>query len=329
HKVSICPAVRKLDEECTMLLQTLTMKQLEVVQEMINEHFNDGLNANQVPEALKLTLELVEVIIKKESKAKEIVHMPSYKEEEKLDKVETKIKKIHTPYLKSTAHEITFNYSLLCPVRTQKNEPKRKIPVSFEDFKSIDYQLANNNPICCNRNKVGIKVNNYKALIHAELDEEPCHKKIVSGQNNSYLNEPEMYLMNTKPNNNDDDNETWYPCNNKIPEEWLGSINHKELTKAELKAMKSLDKSDEPDNYKEADEKIKFTNDTKKNSKYLAFTGYQKSTRESLMERILNFSQNDTKIKKDHHPIIIPMYTTLRKRQSSVLIQIQRKSSDE
>ncbi|CAG8757243.1 4019_t:CDS:2, partial [Dentiscutata heterogama] len=100
------------------------------------------------------------------------------------------------------------------------------------------------------------------------------HKTSVYYQEVSEVKQTDKpYTLDVKSDNNvndDDDNETWYPCNDKIPEEWLGSNDHKELTKAELKVMKSLDKSDEPDNYKEADKKIEYTDDTKKNSKYSA-----------------------------------------------------------
>ncbi|CAG8530544.1 4422_t:CDS:2 [Dentiscutata heterogama] len=138
------------------------MEQLEVVQEIINKHFSNSLNANQVLKALKLILELVEVMIKKESKAEKIIQLSLYKspnrridtskvyfvkskykeacfnsnnlevydinkKKEKLDKAETRVKKIHTSYLKLAAYKITFNYSLLGPIQTQKNQPKRKI----------------------------------------------------------------------------------------------------------------------------------------------------------------------------------------------------------
>ncbi|CAG8624420.1 15837_t:CDS:2, partial [Dentiscutata heterogama] len=203
--------------------------------------------------------------------------------EEKIIKIKNQEKKNHL----STDHEIAVNYDLLVPVRNQKKNESRKYsnkdlvikntPWEAEAKRNkhkessyyqkpskiegpINHQPTNNNLGHYNRNRVKIETNDHKTSVYyQEVSEVKQTDK--------------PYTLDVKSDNNvndDDNNETWYPCNDKIPEEWLGSNDHKELTKAELKVMESLDKSDEPDNYKEADEKIEYADDTEKNSKYSA-----------------------------------------------------------
>ncbi|CAG8722083.1 23767_t:CDS:2, partial [Dentiscutata erythropus] len=141
--------VKRFDEKCTIILRTLTSAQIEAVQEMINENFSDGLNAEQVPKALKLTLELVEDMMKDKSEAEEID------------------KEILEQPIKSTEQPTA-------------------------DMKNIQSTKANEEA--------------------SKLDNKPNYIKGALSLINCYIEEPGNV-------NNDDGNETWYFCNNEIPEE--------------------------------------------------------------------------------------------------------------
>ncbi|CAG8727898.1 26433_t:CDS:2, partial [Dentiscutata erythropus] len=70
----------------------------------------------------------------------------------------------------------------------------------------------------------GIKEDKYKKKINetsSELNERSDYYTIASNINNSYPKEP--------GNANTDNKETWYPCNDTIPEDWLGSNNDENL----------------------------------------------------------------------------------------------------
>ncbi|CAG8637228.1 25480_t:CDS:2 [Dentiscutata erythropus] len=81
-----------------------------------------------------------------------------------------------------------------------------------------------------------------------ELDEEPSYEKIAPALNGGYIDESE--IANEADNNEND--KTWYLCNDIIPKEWLGSNNYKELIKVKLEAMECLKKEIESNNNQKA-----------------------------------------------------------------------------
>ncbi|CAG8620165.1 18510_t:CDS:2, partial [Racocetra fulgida] len=63
---------QRMNEKCTMILRTLSSEHLELVQEMINKSFNLLLDAKRIPEALELTIEFIDKILKNNNIKKEI-----------------------------------------------------------------------------------------------------------------------------------------------------------------------------------------------------------------------------------------------------------------
>ncbi|CAG8721364.1 20068_t:CDS:1, partial [Racocetra fulgida] len=57
---------------------TLLLKQLESVQEIVNENFNGPLDAEQISKTLKLTMEFVEKMLKNDNKKEEITYLLPY-----------------------------------------------------------------------------------------------------------------------------------------------------------------------------------------------------------------------------------------------------------
>ncbi|RIB14343.1 hypothetical protein C2G38_2040284 [Gigaspora rosea] len=80
HHILECPEVKLLDEKCTMLMRSLTLEQMEEVQEIINKNFSRPPNDEQLPKVLEFVLEVVENIIRNdnEEKEKEIEYIPSF-----------------------------------------------------------------------------------------------------------------------------------------------------------------------------------------------------------------------------------------------------------
>ncbi|RIB07275.1 hypothetical protein C2G38_2274797 [Gigaspora rosea] len=80
HPILKCSEVKSLYEKCTMFIRTLTLEQIEEVQEIIFENFLRGINNEQLSEALEFTLEVVENIIRNdiEEKEKEIEYLPLF-----------------------------------------------------------------------------------------------------------------------------------------------------------------------------------------------------------------------------------------------------------
>ncbi|CAG8730475.1 16364_t:CDS:2, partial [Gigaspora rosea] len=52
-----CSEVKLLNKKCTMLIRTLTLEQIEEIQEIINKNFSRAINDKQLPEALEFILE--------------------------------------------------------------------------------------------------------------------------------------------------------------------------------------------------------------------------------------------------------------------------------
>ncbi|RIB00077.1 hypothetical protein C2G38_2235747 [Gigaspora rosea] len=80
HLILECPDVKRLGQKCNTLLKTLTKKQLEEFNEIIDENLCDPVNDKQIPKVLEFTLKLIENIIKVDNDkgTGKIVHLPSY-----------------------------------------------------------------------------------------------------------------------------------------------------------------------------------------------------------------------------------------------------------
>ncbi|RIB11397.1 hypothetical protein C2G38_2042722 [Gigaspora rosea] len=80
HPILECPDVKRLGQKCNTLLKTLTRKQLEEFNEIINESLCDPVNDKQIPKVLEFTLKLIENIIKVDNNKEtgKIVHLPPY-----------------------------------------------------------------------------------------------------------------------------------------------------------------------------------------------------------------------------------------------------------
>ncbi|KAF0507098.1 hypothetical protein F8M41_019058 [Gigaspora margarita] len=132
--------------------------------------------------------------------------------------------------MKETTEKIAFDYDLMGPVQNQKKNAPRKYGNKNLVIKNTSQKVE--------VRRIDAKEDKYKKEINeasSELNVNPIALNVV----NSYLEEP-------KNSDNNDDDETWYPCNKEIPEDWLDSSNCKKLTttiiEVELEAMEKLDK---------------------------------------------------------------------------------------
>ncbi|CAG8844407.1 42819_t:CDS:2, partial [Gigaspora margarita] len=145
--------------------------------------------------------------------------------------------------MKETTEKIAFDYDLLGPVQNQKKNAPRKYGNKNLVIKNTSQKVErpkDSRPTNNDLKGIDAKEDKYKKEINeasSELNVNPIALNVV----NSYLGEP-------KNSDNNDDDETWYPCNEEIPEDWLDSSNCKKLTttivEVELEAMEKLDKVD-------------------------------------------------------------------------------------
>ncbi|CAG8854221.1 33185_t:CDS:2, partial [Gigaspora margarita] len=219
-----------------------------------------------------------------EKKVEEIVPLPSYNKNRnaRVQPVKSRYKK--EPFntnnrevycMKKTTEKIAFDYDLLGPVQNQKkNAPRKygnknlaikntsqKVQVRREKLKaSTIYQTLSkiegpdriskekmtsiglilrdpeirptNNDLKEKRTRIDAKEDKYKK----EINEQVLTLNVV----NSYLGE-------LKNSDNNDDNETWYPCNEEIPKDWLDPNDCEKLpttfVEVELGAIEKLDEA--------------------------------------------------------------------------------------
>ncbi|KAF0402746.1 hypothetical protein F8M41_009376 [Gigaspora margarita] len=112
-----------------------------------------------------------------------------------------------------------------------------------------DPRPTNNDSKCYNRNRIeketriNAKEDKYKKEINrasSELNVKPNYDTIALNVVNSYLEEP-------KNSNNDNDDETWFPCNEEISEDWLDPNDCEKLittsVEVELETIEKVDKA--------------------------------------------------------------------------------------
>ncbi|CAG8570096.1 9732_t:CDS:2, partial [Dentiscutata erythropus] len=102
------------------------------------------------------------------------------------------------------------------------------------------------------QNGRGVKKETDSSIVEEEANKIKSDETVA--ENDEYKVREKALMDYRKPlkiNNIDDDDETWYTCNNVIPKEWLGSNDYKEPAKIELEVMKSLIKENEPNNNQE------------------------------------------------------------------------------
>ncbi|KAF0500269.1 hypothetical protein F8M41_020302 [Gigaspora margarita] len=191
-----------------MIFRTLTTEQIKVVQEMINKNFSGEIYAEQISEALELILESVENMLRDEKKVEEIVHLLSY---------------------------------------NKNRNARRKTVVSRVQPKNALRKYGNKNPVIKNtfqevevkreKTRIDAKEDKYKKKINktsSKTNISPDYDTIALNVVNSYLEEP-------KNGDNNDDDETWYPCNEEIHKDWLDPNNCEKLSttfvEVELDAM--------------------------------------------------------------------------------------------
>ncbi|KAF0532284.1 hypothetical protein F8M41_011327 [Gigaspora margarita] len=134
-----------------------------------------------------------------------------------------------------------------------------------------DPRPTNNDSKCYNRNRIeketriNGKEDKYKKEINrasSELNVKPNYDTIALNVVNSYLEEE------PKNSNNDNDDETWFPCNEEIPEDWLDPNDCEKLittsVEVELEAIEKLDKANNSiqklDNNNKICKKIEYSN---------------------------------------------------------------------
>ncbi|CAG8627238.1 510_t:CDS:2 [Dentiscutata erythropus] len=155
----------------------------------------------------------------------------------------------------------------------------RTFEASLDNFKPIDYQPVDNNLGCYNQVGygynlgIGVEIDKKNYLKSADIDEDKIEqikpddkmkkdncKTLSNYQKTSDFKEisqvdpgcqnsiavkmnKKISELDKKPENTDnydDNDEIWHPCNNKIPEDWLGP-NDFEIDEFELKEKKNVE----------------------------------------------------------------------------------------